>query len=61
MSAARIYKVDDRLGSLEAGKIANVLVTRGDLFEEKTHPVMVFVDGRKYDIPKPEEEEKPES
>ena len=37
----------DRLGSLEKGKIANVIVTDGDLFEERTRVVHVFVDGRK--------------
>ena len=51
LSAAEIFGVGDRLGSLEAGKIANVLVTRGDLFDEKCVRKIVFIDGKKFDIP----------
>ncbi len=49
LAPARIYGVADRLGSLEVGKIANLVVTDGDLFGEKTTVKMVFVDGRKFD------------
>ena len=34
-----------QLGSLEAGKIANIVLAKGDLFDEKTQIVQVFVDG----------------
>ena len=50
INAARIAGAADRLGSLEKGKIANVIVTDGDLFEERTSVVHVFVDGRKVDL-----------
>ena len=46
INAAKIAGVADRLGSLEAGKIANVIVTDGDLFEDKTSVKHVFIDGR---------------
>src|ERR1700685_1780417 len=46
LSPAEIYGVADRLGSIENGKIANLVVTDGDLFEEKTKIKMVFVDGK---------------
>ncbi len=46
IDAARIAGAADRLGSLEAGKIANVLVTDADLFDEKMKVRHVFVDGR---------------
>jgi len=36
LSPAEIYGVADRLGSIEKGKIANLVVTDGGLFEEKT-------------------------
>jgi imidazolonepropionase-like amidohydrolase len=49
INAARIAGAADRVGSLERGKIANVIVTDGDLFEERTRIVHVFVDGRKLD------------
>src|SRR5207247_3925110 len=45
-SAAVIAGVSDRLGTLEKGKIANLVVTDGDLFEEKTTIKRVFVAGR---------------
>ncbi len=60
LSAAEIFNVADRLGSIEAGKAANLVVTDGDLFEEKTKIKMVFVDGHKYEIRAPgRPEEKP--
>jgi imidazolonepropionase-like amidohydrolase len=46
IGAATIAGAADRLGSLEKGKIANLLVTDGDLFDEKTKVRHVFVDGR---------------
>jgi imidazolonepropionase-like amidohydrolase len=46
IDAARIAGAGERLGSLEHGKIANVVVTDGNLFEEKTRVRHVFVDGR---------------
>lgn len=53
LSAAEIFGVSDRLGSLEVGKIANLTVTDGDLFAEKTKVKMVFIDGRKYEVREP--------
>ena len=43
---AQIMNVADRLGSLEPGKIANVVVTDGDLLEARTHVRYLFIDGR---------------
>jgi imidazolonepropionase-like amidohydrolase len=57
LGAAEIYGVADRLGSLEEGKIANVTVTDGDLFDFDTKVRTVFVDGRKFDVPEPEPRE----
>lgn len=51
LDAAQIYGVADRLGSLETGKIANVIVTSGPLFDEKTTIEHVFVDGSRFDVP----------
>lgn len=42
---ARIFGVDDRIGSIEAGKMANVIVTTGDPFETKTEIRHVFING----------------
>jgi len=50
IDAARIAGADTRLGSLERGKIANVIGTKGDLFEDSTRVRHVFIDGRLVDI-----------
>jgi imidazolonepropionase-like amidohydrolase len=50
INAAKIAGADARLGSLERGKIANVIVTDGDIFEERTRVRHVFVDGFKVRI-----------
>jgi imidazolonepropionase-like amidohydrolase len=46
LNAATLAGAADRLGSLERGKIANVVVTEGDLFDEKAVIKHVFVNGR---------------
>ncbi len=55
MAPARIMGVDDRLGSVEVGKIANLVVATGDLFDEGTRIETVFVDGDRFDVPQDEE------
>jgi hypothetical protein len=49
IDAAKIAGAADRIGSLEKGKIANLVVTQGDLFDGGAvrH---VFVDGRPVDL-----------
>lgn len=42
---AEIFGVSDRIGSLEAGKIANVIVTDGDPLETATHVRRLFIGG----------------
>jgi imidazolonepropionase-like amidohydrolase len=54
LSPAEIFGVADRLGSIEKGKIANLVVTKGDLFQDKTQVQYIFVDGQKFE-PTPEE------
>jgi imidazolonepropionase-like amidohydrolase len=56
IGAARIAGASERVGSIERGKIANVIVTDGDLFEEKTRIRHVFVDGREVilEAPRPQ-------
>jgi len=53
LSTAEIYGVADRVGSIEPGKIANLLVVKGNLFDEKAKIQYVFIDGVKYE-PVPE-------
>ena len=54
LEAARIAGAAERVGSLEKGKIANLVVTSGDLFNEATRIRHVFVDGRIVNIEAPE-------
>jgi imidazolonepropionase-like amidohydrolase len=43
---AQIWGVADKLGSIEKGKIANLVVTSGDLLELKTEIRYVFINGQ---------------
>jgi imidazolonepropionase-like amidohydrolase len=51
LDAAQIYGVQDRIGSLETGKIANLIVVQGDLLGDKSVVKHVFVDGRRFEVP----------
>ncbi len=54
LSNAEIFGVADRLGSIEKGKIANLVITKGDLFEDNTRVQWVIVDGKKFEpVPEP--------
>jgi hypothetical protein len=59
LAPAEIYRVADRMGSIETGKIANLVVTDGDLFDEKTKIKMVFVDGKRFVSREPEKPKDP--
>jgi hypothetical protein len=50
LDAAHILGVGNRLGSIEPGKIANLVVADGDIFNEKTKLKDVFVDGQRFEI-----------
>jgi imidazolonepropionase-like amidohydrolase len=43
---AQIFGVGDKLGSIEVGKIANLVVTTGDLLEAKTDTKALFINGQ---------------
>ena len=43
---AQILGVDDRLGTLEPGKLASIIVTDGDPLELRTHVRYEFIAGR---------------
>lgn len=48
LDAATIFGVADRLGSIEPGKVANLVVADGEPFGEKTTVKFVFVDGHRF-------------
>ena len=43
---AQILGVSDRLGSIEIGKMANIVVTDGDILEPRTNVKYLFIEGR---------------
>lgn len=47
---ATILGVYDKVGSLEAGKLANFLITNGPVFNEKTNILYNYVQGIKYNV-----------
>jgi len=49
---ARLLGLEDRLGSIQPGKIANLIVVDGSLFESKPKIRDVFVNGRRFEISK---------
>lgn len=49
INPAKIFGVDDMIGSVEEGKLANIFVSDGDPFEMKTRITHVFING--YNIP----------
>jgi imidazolonepropionase-like amidohydrolase len=43
---AQIFGVADKMGSIEVGKMANIVVTKGDLLEATTDTKYLFIAGR---------------
>ncbi len=52
LDAAEILGVNNQLGSIEKGKIANLVVMKGDLFAENKTITHVFIDGKVFEMPK---------
>jgi imidazolonepropionase-like amidohydrolase len=46
LTPAELFGVGDRMGSIEVGKIANLTLTRGDVFDRAARITQLFVDGR---------------
>jgi hypothetical protein len=47
---ASMVGLSDRLGTIEAGKIANLVITDGPLFSDSTKVRAVWVDGDRYEV-----------
>jgi imidazolonepropionase-like amidohydrolase len=50
INTAEIFGVNEQLGSIEKGKIANLVLASGDIFKRDTKVKHVFVDGKLFDI-----------
>ena len=46
LDAAKLLKIDERYGSIEAGKVADLVLYDGDPFEHSTHVTHTLMDGR---------------
>jgi len=51
ITPARIFGIDRQLGSLERGKIANVIVSDKPLFDKGSKVTRVFIDGKEIRLP----------
>jgi hypothetical protein len=51
IAPARLLGVDGMLGTVEVGKIADLVLADGDLFAEKTTIKKVFIDGEPFENP----------
>lgn len=47
---AQLFGADGKLGTVERGKLANLVVTDGDLFADKTKIVETWVNGTRYEV-----------
>lgn len=52
VNAAEIFGASDQLGTIEKGKIANLVVTSGDLLAKDTKVRHVFIDGQEIELKK---------
>jgi hypothetical protein len=59
ISPAKIIGIDRQLGSLERGKIANIVVTDKPIFDKEAKVKRIFVDGRESKVPAEDEKKKP--
>jgi imidazolonepropionase-like amidohydrolase len=50
LTTAEILGVDERLGSVQQGKMANLIVADGDLFADQTRIQSVYVSGARFDV-----------
>jgi imidazolonepropionase-like amidohydrolase len=50
LAPARLLGVADRIGSIETGKDATLIVTDGDILDLKTRVVAAYLDGRELDL-----------
>ena len=53
IEAARALMIDNRVGSLEVGKDADILITTGSIVDPRNYVTQVLIDGKViYDVNK---------
>jgi imidazolonepropionase-like amidohydrolase len=58
INPAKIIGIDRQLGSLERGKIANLVITDKPIFDKESKVKRIFVDGRETKVPAEDEKKK---
>ncbi|HXA18316.1 MAG TPA: amidohydrolase family protein [Thermoanaerobaculia bacterium] len=58
LNPAKILGIDRQLGSLEHGKIANLVITDKPIFDKESKVKRIFVDGREAKVPAEDEKKK---
>ena len=46
LEPAKLLGIEDRFGSIEVGKVADLVLYDGDCFEHSTHVTHTLIDGR---------------
>ena len=50
MWPAEVFGISDKVGSIEPGKMANLLITRGDSLDIRSEIKYVFIEGKLVDL-----------
>jgi len=50
IDAARVYKMEDRVGSIEAGKRADIIITDRDPLQPTANVTAMFIAGKPVDV-----------
>ena len=50
VTPAALFGLGDKIGTLDAGKLGNVVVTDGDLFASRTRVLETWIEGRRYPV-----------
>jgi len=59
INPAKIIGIDRQLGSIDKGKIANLVITDKPIFDKESKVKHIFVDGREAKVPSEDEKKKP--
>ena len=59
INAAKIAGIDRQLGSLDRGKIANIVITDKPIFDKEAKVKRIFIDGRESKVAAEDEKKKP--
>lgn len=50
LTPAKLYGIDDQIGTIAKGKLANLFITDGDLFESETQVIETWIAGERFEF-----------